>query len=169
MKTIFGIICAICLFSSFAQATSLHPDTFTQSAKLLTWEFDAESFLSTRGVRGGTVSVNAVSKIISIRFDLRNNCPPHAFCIAYIPTKEVTLPLKKVVTDSCGSVTYTAELNKLPVDGIHEKIVVTDVSQSICEMVYVAPTMITYSEGYFNHQDGKFVKTKSYLTADRLE
>ncbi|MBI2519574.1 MAG: hypothetical protein HYV97_04130 [Bdellovibrio sp.] len=169
MKTIFGIICALYLLSSFAHATSLHPDTFSHSAKLLTWNFDSESFLSTKSVRGGTVSVNEVTKEVSIRFDLRNNCPPNAFCIAYIPTYQVTLPLKKVETDSCGNVIYKAERNMMPADGIHQKLVVKDVSRSICEMVYVAPTMITYSEAHFDHHNGKLVKAKSYLTAETLE
>ena len=169
MKTIFGIMMAVYLFSSFAHATSLHPDTFSQSAKLLTWNFENDSFLASKNVRGGTVTVNAVKKEVSIRFDLRNNCPPNAFCLAYIPTYEITLPLKKVETDSCGSVIYTAERNMLPVDGTHEKLVVTDVSHSYCEMVYVAPTMIKYSESFFDRLNGKFVKTKSHMTADRLE
>lgn len=173
MKTIFGIICAICLFSSFSHATIYNPEAFAKSAKLLTWNFDSDSFLSgqrIRGIRGGTVKVNVLTREVSIRFDLRNNCPPNIFCMAHIPSYEIKLPLKKFFKiDDCGVVTYTAERNMLSADGAHEKLIVKDVDRSICEGVYDAPTLITYTSAHFDHLSEKLVRTKSDLTAEVLE
>ena len=168
IQTLALVVIGLSIFAGNSNATSLHPDTFSKKAELLTWNLAKDSFLSNKKVEGGVVKVNAVTKTVTIVFDLANNCPPHAFCFAYIPNYTLELPIVSITKDSCGVVTYVAEKNLMPVDGGDEKLVINDNSASLCEIVYPAHTTINYSEKFYDRQHGKLVAHSSYLTADQL-
>jgi hypothetical protein len=168
MKTIVGLLFVLLVMTN-VQARSLHPETFTKTAELLTWDFDQDSYLNNYEVINAQVQVNEVTKIARLVFNVKNNCPPNAFCVAYIPVLTIELPLKTVKSDSCGAVVYTAEENKMPVDGTHQILKITDYSNSICEMVYVADMTIEYSNKFYNRRNAHVVLQQSFFTAEKFQ
>ena len=167
-KIILTLLFVFCGVSS-ANATSLHPDTFLQSANLLTWDFDVDSHLRHLDVTDGTLTVNPISKVASLTFNLANTCPPNAFCLIYIPEFKIQLPITKISKDRCGVVTYVAERNMMPADGAHEKLVIKDTSFSVCEMFYPSATIISYDETFVNRIEHRTETRHSQMTAEKLQ
>ena len=85
------------------------PRHFFTSAKLLTWNFENDSFLASKNVRGGTVTVNAVKKKSQFALTSGTTVLPMLF-VAYIPTHEITLPLKK--SKPIAAVVFSTPLNE---------------------------------------------------------
>ena len=170
-KIILTLLFVFCGVSS-ANATSLHPDTFLQSANLLTWDFDVDSHLRHLDVTDGTLTVNPVSKVASLTFNLANHCPPNAYCLHYLPYApdyKIQLPITKTSKDRCGVVTYVAERNMMPADGVHEKLVIKDTSFSVCEMFYSSATIISYDETFVNRIEHRTETRHSQMTAEKLQ
>jgi len=169
MKNLLALLVLLASSLMTAQATSLHPDTFAKQAMLLTWNIDERSYLASKEIIGGNIKVNVVTKKLELVIDTRFDCPPNALCAAFIPQIKFEIPLESVKTDSCGVVVYKAYEDKRPVDGKLTRIVVRDNSNSICEMVYVAHTMIKMETAGYNRISGEEIRTTSTFTADLLQ
>jgi hypothetical protein len=173
MKTIIMILALT--FGTLSNATSLHPDTFKKhqhhekTADLRTWDFDVDSHLRTLDVIGGQVFVNHVTKKAALILGIHNSCPPGRYCVAYIPIHKIELDIQDISVDGCGVVTYKAVRDMMPVDGIREVLTVKDNSRSMCEIIYLAPTYIDYTETYYDRINGKLVNLHSRMTAGNLE
>lgn len=172
MKKMNQIVALVLIGISFvaanSHARSLHPDTFAKKAELVTWNFAKNSILKNQEILGGVVKVNNVTKQASILFELANNCPPNAYCIEIVRAHTLELPIVSVKKNSCGEITYTAEKNMMPVDGLHKKLEIRDTTFSVCDIVYPAATMIKYSEKFYDRIQGKLIERTSHLTADQL-
>ena len=167
MKTLILLFAIIT--TTAASATTLHPDTFLRTAELRTWDFDQDSHLKDLDITGGRLRVNAVRKQLSLVFDLAWSCPPNALCAMVMPEHRIDLPIVEIKRDSCGVVTYKAERNMMPADGTHQIITVKDNTHSVCEILYPAPTIITYSVAFYNRMSAEVINQKSFFLADQIK
>jgi hypothetical protein len=94
---------------------------------------------------GGSVQIDLDQKVIQIFLNQRYFCPTPLVCAAVMPEDMVIeVPLIRQQTDSCGVVTYTAEVDNTIADGLRETIEVVDYQSATCMFVINTPTTIRY-------------------------
>lgn len=168
MKNFLVLSLVVLSVISTAQARSLHPETFTRSASLLTWDFDPSSRLAEVDILEGSIRVNAVTKVVKLTLQYPFPCPIGMICMQVIENEVIELPLTEVKRDGCGVVVYTAQKDKRPVDGALTEIIVRDNSRSVCEIIYPAMTTLEYNVRFYNRMTRDEVVQNSYLTAEKL-
>lgn len=94
---------------------------------------------------GGSLQIDLDQKVIQIFLNQRYICPTPLVCAAVMPEDMVIeVPLIRQQTDSCGVVTYTAEVDNTIADGLRETIEVVDYQAATCMFVINTPTTIRY-------------------------
>jgi hypothetical protein len=169
MRHLFKLVLVGLIFTNVALARSLHPETFTRKAELISWDFDPSSNLAKLDILDGQVKVNAVTKYVSLSFQYPMPCEPNMFCAAVMESTEIKIGLVEVVKDGCGVVTYTGRQDKRPVDGAMTEIIVRDNSNSICEILYPAMTTIELNYSFYNRLTGQEIVQNSFLRAQQLK
>lgn len=105
---------------------------------------------------GGNLLFNSVNNTLSLTIYFSGHrCPPGNMCPAYMqpPLMTAELPIIDVTTDSCGARIITAEENKMPVDGVLQRITITENSKNICKYLrYVYPVEGQYLQQYATRQ-----------------
>lgn len=160
----------VLLASVSTQARSIHPLTYVLSADIESMDIDQNSYLNEMALYGGVVKVKQIRKELSLELNYAPVCPPNMMCPAVLSVHEITLKLTSQVTDHCGNVSYIAERDMRPVDGIMEKLVVTDYTNNICPTFVALPaTGVSYQTSFFDRINGKEVSTLSSFYAAKLE
>ncbi len=130
------------------------------------WDVDSE--MGT--IYEGHVEVNAFLGTLSLNYEYAAHCPEGMACIAALQIKEVTLPLKSIENDACGTMTYTAERNHMPADGTREVLTITSSLYNKCMHLTVEePTKINYTIQFYSWVDGKIVTLQADLLAETLQ
>src|SRR5687768_6066290 len=90
-----------------------------------------------RKAQGGRIEINYNKKTVKLVVNRGWSCPEGRMCAMVMPGPfEVELPIVNVkVSEVCNIRTVTAAVDKRPVDGILEKIVVEDYSDVSCRFV----------------------------------
>jgi hypothetical protein len=170
MKNVF-LALALLVSTVSAQATSLHPDTFAEVAKLTKLSLDKEQFAEY--VVGAEVKLNTVRNVISLRVDFKQMCPRarpgQVTCLAIgRPPMVIELPIVSVRKSDCGDV-YVAKQDRRPVDGNFEQIVLKDMRAALCEIVIPADGMTQVEYKLISAgMDGRVRNFKSKLSGEAL-
>jgi len=142
----FAMISLALIFTGLeAGATSIQQHL---QARLTNFHMDAQSPLAQRRIANGFVQIDFNRQEATLILNPAFYCPPSAMCAMVMPRPiEVTVPLKAVYTDRCGTTTYEAEINRLPVDGNLASLVIEDNTQNRCPHFVALPaTQVTYRE-----------------------
>lgn len=118
---------------------------------------------------GGKIQVNEVTKKVRLILQSRPYCPPNAMCIAAFIPHRIELPLIKTKVDGCGIITHIAEIDRMPVDGAKETLIVRDNSKSPCEVMFLALTQVMYKKKFFNQLQGRIVRQSSSYLGEMLQ
>lgn len=134
----FAMISLALIFAGLeAGATSLQ---HTTSAVLTSFHMDAQSPLAQRRILGGSITINFASQEATLILNPAFYCPPNAMCAMVMPRPiEVTLPLKAAYNDRCGTQTYEAHINHLPVDGNLKSLTIKDNTNNRCPHFVALP------------------------------
>jgi len=160
----------VLLASLSTQARSIHPLTYVLSADIETMDIDQDSYLNEMALYGGVVKVKQIRKELSLELNYAPKCAPNMACIEVLLIHEINLKITNQVTDRCGNTSYIAERDLRPVDGVKEKLVVTDYTNNICPTFVALPaTGVLYQTSFYDRINGKEVSTQSSFYADKLE
>lgn len=137
-----------------------------------------KAFLDKTGPLGGhkmahgEIIVNEKSRELTLYLELGPDCKPNMMCPRYLIGKIIKLQNMKGKRDACNIVTYTAERNKMPVDGIKEETNVVDSSLSTCMAPFYLPyinTQVTYKTMHYNRMEGKLETSRDMFYGQKLE
>lgn len=97
----------------------------------------------------GKVEINLETNTLQLVFfeDQDWVCPEGRMCAAVMPmplVHVIEVPIVHVSTGFCGGTIYYAELDKTPVDGNRQIVIVTDNTSMVCKIKYEAPTVVEY-------------------------
>lgn len=161
----------VLLTSAAASARSLHPLTYVLFADLTeVMNIDQDSHLDKLNIFGGKVEVRQIRKEINLALQYAPECPVGMMCPAVLVDHNITLPIISEYTGDCGSTVYVAQKDDRPVDGILEKIIVTDYTNNKCPHFIALPeTGITYESAFYDRINGAMVNTHSTFEATELE
>lgn len=110
---------------------------------------------------GGNLLFNSVNNTLSLTIHFAGHrCPPGNMCPAYMqpPLRTSELPVIDVTTDACGARIITAEENKMPVDGVLQRITITENSKNYCKYLgYVYPVEGQYSQQFAARQTEELI------------
>lgn len=121
MKNVFVLV-LISLSSASAFALPM-------TAKITRMELDRD--FSGR-YAGGTITVNPEAREATLRL-IPAKCPPGRMCPAVMRAPvEITLELVSRKYDRCQSIVYVAKSDLRLVDGLRQRLVITDYSSSRC-------------------------------------
>lgn len=134
----FAILMAV-VAASQADARALETST---SAQITKFDFQNASSLSERKIQQGTITVNVLSKSLTLTLNPSFYCPPNLMCAQVMPRPMAYTASNYVVsTGSCGETIYSAVDDRLPVDGLRIALTVVDHSSDTCK--YFAPIAMT--------------------------
>lgn len=120
----------------------------------------------------GDIIVNQRARELTLYLELGLDCEPLMACPSYLKSEIIKLQNMRGVKDSCGVETYSAELDKMPVDGIKEELTVVDYSKSTCPTPYYLPyvdTQIIYKTTGYDKTESRLIKSKNIFYANKLE
>lgn len=164
MKNIYFVALALILANPvFAKSIIRNP--VLQTAEIIQFNVNADSYLASYKITAGRVTVNGEKIIISLYEN--NDCMPGSFCPAVMP-QQFEFAANIVAKDySCGSVYYKAINDQTPVDGNRIEIVVADHSHRVCRDLVPFVTEITVEESGWNRFEHPF-KYNHYFGANKL-
>ncbi len=158
MKNLFLIIGTLCTLSGVAKAE------FFPRAKLseLTSINTDKNFYPGEKFNSGSIQLNLAMKTVTLTLIREFHCPKGNYCAQVMPAPVfITLPVKSVSFDSCGSKLITAIEDARPVDGIYQSLEISDNSSNKCEtLMPLAPVTAVYeTEFYTRVGQGKTTST----------
>ncbi|MCJ8275465.1 MAG: hypothetical protein HRT44_11745 [Bdellovibrionales bacterium] len=94
-------------------------------------------------VDNGGIEVNLTDMIVTLSLYHKVDCPEGFACIALaLPPTIIELPIVSQEVDSCGGQSYTAMVDKTPMDGFRDTIEVVDNTFNTC--LAILPIELTY-------------------------
>lgn len=111
----------------------------------------------------GKVTVNYSEKIVKLFVPDVEICPKGMICTEALRVLSVELPIKSVQKDDCGIFTVTALRDLRPVDGVFEKLTVTDVTNMTCKPLVAVDPQAIYETRYYDRMGGKEVHAISKM------
>lgn len=109
------------------------------SATLNEFQFQPNTLFANSNISAGSISVDTVNSTIQLLLYPHMICPHEMVCIAMVPPPiSISLPLERVMTDRCGSITYTSKSDVPAEGGPRATLRVTDSSMNRC--LGVVPT-----------------------------
>jgi hypothetical protein len=116
----------------------------------------------------GTIQINKTMKTASLVVYTNKECPKDQFCTLEISGDLIELPIVKVIHGYCGEVTYIAEEDKRPVDGLYQGLLITDNSKNKCgfnDQTFVQLTKVWPGRGFTQGQTITIFTAEKFVEA----
>ena len=117
-----------------------------------------------KNAKGGSLTADYEKRTLKLRVESAPVCPVGMMCPQVLKIMNVELPIVSEETDSCGFHTVTARLDKRPVDGALQEIVLRDVIHQTCPTIVQVIPKATYTTSATNMLTGKTLTAVSELT-----
>jgi hypothetical protein len=161
---------ALFVASLSANATSLHPDTFVQAARLTDIRMD-KGYTDT--VVAAQIQVNMVTKVARLTLKHPTICGSarvgQPACLGFRSDTVIEVPIVSSHIDTCGSRVITARKNMMPVDGPLVQLVIKDNRTMTCKTFVAVPgTEVYYKMQFYNRFQGGLITQESVLTGESL-
>lgn len=163
MKSVFGVL--VLMMAMSAQALAMDgAETFSiTSANFAKGHFDAE-------LDHGTVTIDSVENTVTIRATgyKFGKCPENAMCIlgSAMQKFEVILPIISQEISFCGDV-IIAQMDRRPVDGGLDEIVLTDYRHMMCKLGVPGDAVLTYRTAFYSRVEHRLIEIKSTFVLDQ--
>lgn len=166
MKTMIATL--LTLFALNAEARSMKTSL---DANIISHRFDPRSPLSELEITSSKVSIDFINDSIKLQFTLPWSCPPNALCAMVMPMRFFEVANMTIEQNECGETQYIAQEDDRPADGMFQRIVITDLTTSICPQPMIYPaldTAINYTVKFYDRLNGEEVEYKHYFRAEEL-
>jgi hypothetical protein len=160
----------LALFASApASARSMKPLRFEALMTQLDG-IDADLVRGMEVLAHATAGYDTDGKEAFLNLYFKLNCPPNRACPRYLPMPRlVKLKITQRTTDTCGSRVIRAVIDRRPVDGNYEELVIVDNQDNRCpHFARLAATEVTYRTKSAR-MSGELSETESKFEGDRLE
>jgi len=111
----------------------------------------------------GMLTLDYTNQKVRLVVTEKTICAKGMMCAQMIKTLTVDLPITGVETDNCGIRHVVAAQDQRPVDGIMQKLTVSDPSDMTCKTFVAVTPNASYESAYVNRKDGKSVQEISTM------
>lgn len=111
----------------------------------------------------GTLTLDYANQSVKLFVSEKSSCKVGRPCPAVVRALSVELPISSVETDACGIRHVTAMKDDRVVDGIMQKIKVSDSSDMTCRTFAAVVPKATYETAYYNRMNAKLIEEKSTM------
>lgn len=170
MRKLIATVSLLILIGPTHARTPMQPKTL--KSEVNTAFIDKVGPFAGKRMISGDVIVNQKDRELTLFLVLGPVCTPLLACPSYMQNEVIKLQNMKGAKDICGVETYSAELNKMPVDGIKQELIVVDYSKSTCPTPHYLPyvdTKITYKTTRYNRRESRPIKSNNVFYAEKLE
>lgn len=136
-----------------------------KSAGVLEFEIKSAQYAQShvQDALNGQITLNYTEKKVNLYVREKSKCPSNMFCAQVVKALSVELPITSIETDDCGVRHVTALKDERPVDGIMQKITVSDPTKMTCRTFAPVFPKATYETAFVDRLKGKTVKAVSTM------